>query len=82
MFGINRGQSYRSPERDMRDGQTIEERYADDLAVWQIQHGRDRRDFTPEMVERWRIYNRCLNAGLDFRIVAYLKWLVATGRRP
>lgn len=45
--------------------------YAESLAVWQIEHGTDNHDFTPAQRERYRLWIRSLNAGLDAPTIAY-----------
>lgn len=53
--------------------------YADALAIWQIGHGTDRRDLTPEQAARMRLHNLCLNAGLDAERIYFASQIARRG---
>ncbi len=54
--------------------------YAEALAVWQIENNTDRHDFTPEQRERYRLFVRAINAGVDLRTVVLWRYRVRTGQ--
>jgi hypothetical protein len=54
--------------------------YADALAVWAIRHGTDRHDLTPAQDARRKLVDRTVDLGIDANRVAFVGWLVETGR--
>jgi hypothetical protein len=66
MFGLNRGQ----PPRP-RPAESTEERYVTAIAAWQVAHGTDRHDLTPEQDARRRTCDLLLNVGLDLDRMLY-----------
>lgn len=57
-----------------------EDEYPKQLASWQIDHGTDRHDLTPDQDRRLRQHNLMLNAGLDVDRIAAVRWAVEHGR--
>ena len=70
------------PERDSlaRADQTIRERYASAIALWEASHNRDRRGFLPEQRERWLQYVAAINGEISIERAAFWQWLVKNGR--
>ena len=66
--------------REMRDGEDIETKYEDQIAVWDIQHGADRAGYTARQEARRRLWIRATNAGLDPERIVFARLLVASGR--
>jgi hypothetical protein len=54
--------------------------YVKTLASWQVRHGLNRMDMTPEQDRRYRLHNRLVDVGIDPKRITYAQWLMQHGR--
>ena len=70
----------RKVAREMRDGEDIETKYEDEIAVDDILNDRNRQGYTARQEARRRLWIRATNAGLDPERIVFARLLVASGR--